>query len=87
MHKKKETIKSGDKVQEGVIVKVQGEQGFTEETGDIKIRKDPRRLESGEDFWRHKQMTVCWWKAKGADLGEKEHERILLDKFAKEFRN
>lgn len=43
MHKKKEAIKSGDKVQEGVIVKEQGEQGFTEETGDIKIRKDPRK--------------------------------------------
>lgn len=39
-HKKKEAIKSEDKVQEGVILKVQGEQDFTEEIGDIKGRKD-----------------------------------------------
>lgn len=43
MHKKKEAIKSEEKVQEGVIVKVQGEQDFTEETGDIKCRKDLRK--------------------------------------------
>lgn len=43
MCKKKEAVKSEDKVQEGVIVKVQGEQDFTEETGDIKSRKDLKK--------------------------------------------
>lgn len=43
MHKKKEAIKLADKVQAGVIVKVQGEQDFTEEIVDIKSRKDLRK--------------------------------------------
>lgn len=43
MHKKKEAIKSEDKVQEDVIVKVQREQDFIEETGDFKSRKDLRK--------------------------------------------
>jgi len=64
-----------------------------EETDGIRGRKEVRKSESGEDFWRHNQwecITIeCWWNAKvyQADLGEKEHEGILLDNLSKEFRN
>lgn len=74
-------------------MEVQGEQDFTEETDDTKSRKNMRKNESGEDFWRLNQWECitreCWWNAKGsrADLGEKEHEGIFLDKLSKEFRN
>jgi len=36
-------------------VKVEGEQDFMEETDGIRGRKEVRKSESGEDFWRHNQ--------------------------------
>lgn len=91
MHKKKEAIKSEDKVQVGVIVEVQGEQDLTEQVIS-KVGKTwgSRNLE--KDFGGTASEWQCatikwWWDVKGADLGEKEHERTLLDKFSKDFGN
>lgn len=36
-------------------MKVQGEQDFTEEADDIKGRKEVRKNESGEGFWKCNQ--------------------------------
>lgn len=63
MHKKKEAVKSEDKVQEDVIVKVQGEQDFTEEIGRYQKQERPEKV----GVWRRLQeaqplTVVCYQK-------------------------